>query len=92
MSERDELLRRRPWRRLHTLVEHWNGTSWSIVAAPSGSSQSQLAQVTCPSATSCYAVGHYFDGSADKTLVEHWNGTSWSIVTSPNPTGATNQL
>src|SRR4029079_11085749 len=69
-------------------VEHWNGTSWSIVSTPSppDTTNSQLKGVSCPSTTSCYAVGYYFNGSVTNTiLVEHWNGTRWSVMTSPNP-------
>jgi hypothetical protein len=66
-----------------TLVEHWNGTSWSIVTGPDPIG-GFLSGVSCPSKTSCYAVGGY----STKTVVEPWNGTSWSIVTTPNPTGA----
>lgn len=75
-----------------TLVEQWNGTSWSVAAAPSGSSQSQLAQVACPSTTSCFAVGDFRSSSATKSLVKQWNGTTWSIIASPNPAGASNSL
>ncbi len=52
-----------------TLVEHWNGSTWAIVASPnpSGASNSQLASVSCVHA-SCTAVGNA-DG---KTLVETW--------------------
>jgi hypothetical protein len=42
-----------------------------------------LSGVSCPSTTSCFAVGHYFDGSSTKTLVERWNGTNWSVIASP---------
>jgi hypothetical protein len=72
-----------------TLVEHWDSTQWSTAAPPPGGSQSQLGQVSCPTTTSCYAIGGYFDGSTNKTLVERWDGTTWSVLTSPNPTGAT---
>ena len=72
-------------------MERWNGTSWSIVTSPnpSGTAESVLSSVSCPSTTSCFAVGSNLTTSHTKTLVEHWNGTSWSIVTSPNPSGAT---
>ena len=70
-------------------VDRWNGASWSLAPfASSNSSQSQLTQVSCPSATNCYAVGSYLTGTTGKTLVEHWNGSTWSIVTTPNPSGA----
>jgi hypothetical protein len=70
-----------------TLVEHWNGTAWKIVASPNHSavSDSGLTGVSCTSATNCFAVGHYTTDVATRTLVERWNGTKWSIVASPNP-------
>jgi hypothetical protein len=65
-----------------TLVEHWNGTGWSVVPSPNppGAAVSRLRGVSCPSATNCVAVG-YSDGV---TLIEHWNGSTWTIVPSPN--------
>ena len=75
-----------------TLVEHWNGTSWSVVPSPNLSSNASiLFAVTAISTSDVWAVGYGFN-SADtlqSTLTEHWNGTSWSIVPSPNPRGAT---
>jgi hypothetical protein len=75
---------------LSTLVEHWNGHTWSIVTSPnprgSGTPDSYLDAVSCRSTTSCFAVGFsIFHGWS--ALVEHWNGHTWSIMTSPNPTG-----
>ena len=71
-----------------TLIEHWNGTSWSIVTSPNAGPQSnQLSSVTCASASDCWAAGYYYPGSGGnrpQTLIEHWNGSSWAIVTSPN--------
>ncbi len=68
-----------------TLIEQWNGTSWSIVASPSTGLGSKLSGVTCSSASQCWAVGSYpTTGGIDQTLIEQWNGSSWSIVSSPN--------
>jgi hypothetical protein len=73
-----------------TLVEHWNGTSWSLASPPAGTSQSALGQVACLSTTNCFAVGHFLSPAAGgRTLIEHWDGTAWTIVTSPNPAGTT---
>jgi hypothetical protein len=69
-----------------TLIEQWNGTTWSIVAK--GGSHSGLQNVSCTSASNCFAVGSFNDGSVTKILIERWNGTTWSIVPSPNPAGA----
>jgi hypothetical protein len=73
-----------------TLVEHWNGTSWAIVASPnpSGATDAGLNGVSCPSAGNCYAVGSYSTATSTKTLVEHWDGSTWAIQASPNPTNS----
>src|SRR5438067_7801982 len=66
-----------------TLIEHWNGTRWSIVTSPNASTRqdNELRGVTCTSASDCWAVGQYnTDFSSPHTLVEHWNGAAWSIV------------
>lgn len=71
-----------------TLVEHWNGTtSPSIVPSPSPYFVNTLSGVSCPSTTSCWAVGDAASRSASKALMEHWNGVSWSIVTIPSAGG-----
>ena len=71
-----------------TLIEHWDGASWSIVASPNTNQArgNLLTDVTCVSANDCWAVGYHHAGSAARTLIEHWDGASWSIVTSPNTT------
>ncbi len=78
------------------LVEHWNGHTWSVMTSPTPTGSpgdAYLNEVSCPSTTSCFAVGYVYvkSGSthlAIKTLVEQWNGHRWSIVTSPNPIGS----
>jgi hypothetical protein len=70
-----------------TLIESWNGTSWTAVPSPnlgSASDQNYLDGVSCTSASACTAVGYHYNG-AFRTLIESWNGTSWSVVPSPNP-------
>src|SRR5205085_9447390 len=67
---------------LISLVERWNGRSWSIQPHPLGQI---LNAVSCPSRTSCTAVGGFVPGEVERTLVERWNGRSWSLVRSPNP-------
>jgi hypothetical protein len=75
-----------------TLVERWDGTSWTIQASPNpaGASSSALSGVSCVSSSACVAVGQYTNSSGVQvTLAEHWNGASWSIQATPNPAGAT---
>lgn len=69
-----------------TMVEHWNGSTWSIVKSPGvQAAANQLLSVTAISSSDVWAVGEYTPQSASLTLIEHWNGTSWKIVKSPNP-------
>ncbi len=76
------------------LIEHWDGTKWSIVSSPNLSGlQSMLYGMTAFSTNDVWATGaalNYSDGTA-KTLVEHWNGKHWSVMSSPNA-GAGNVL
>lgn len=74
-----------------TLVEHWNGSTWTQVPSPdpAGASQNNtLTGVAAISSTNIWAVGSYISGTTGKTLVEHWNGTAWTQVASPNPGGS----
>lgn len=84
------------------LIERWDGTKWSLspAAIPADAAHNHnngfeihLQGVSCVSATSCTAVGHYLSGydkgntAMEKTLVEVWNGSQWQVQTSPNPSG-----
>jgi hypothetical protein len=62
-----------------TLVEHWDGTNWSVVTSPNTSAQqyNEFESVTCTSASDCWGVGEYYS-NAYQTLIEHWDGISWS--------------
>jgi hypothetical protein len=66
-----------------TLAARWDGVSWSVQTTPSppGSRAKTLNAVSCPSSTTCTAVGQ----SNDHTLVESWNGSAWTIQGSPMP-------
>lgn len=67
-----------------TLIEHWDGTAWSVVPSPNvGSDENLLSGVAAVSESDVWAVGHY-SVPAYQTLVEHWDGTTWSVVPSPN--------
>ena len=69
---------------------------WAAVRSPRppGYAPVYLYGVSCPSTTSCFAVGYAYppNGSVRKTFVEHWDGSTWSIMTSPNPTGSGNSF
>jgi len=49
-----------------TLIERWNGTNWTIISSPNPTGLGTLNSVSCPTTTSCVAVG----AGSDQTLVE----------------------
>jgi uncharacterized membrane protein len=76
-----------------TLIEHYDGTGWSVVPSPNVGPHSQyqsnkLYGVTAVSANDIWAFGAYEAASGNgnqSTLVLHWDGTSWTLVPSPSP-------
>jgi len=64
-----------------TLIEHWNGTQWSVVSSPNRPGYNELKGVAVISATDVWAVG--YSAGNHHTLTEHWNGQAWIIVPSP---------
>jgi hypothetical protein len=64
-----------------TLMEHWNGTSWSVNSSLVVTGYTaELTGVVDLSPTNAWAVGE-----ANSSLLEHWNGSTWSEVTIPDP-------
>ncbi|MDQ6607470.1 MAG: hypothetical protein M3Z06_13095 [Actinomycetota bacterium] len=52
-----------------TLAERWIGTNWSVRPTPSPAPSDELLAVSCPSATSCFAVGDESDMAGDNPEV-----------------------
>jgi hypothetical protein len=75
-----------------TLAEHWNGSSWSVVASPNVGTDNGLKGVAIISATDIWAAGFTVTNFVNQTLIEQWNGTSWSVVPSPSPSTVFNIL
>jgi hypothetical protein len=88
------------------LIEKYNGTSWSIVSAPSVTGQSELYGVAAVNASNVWAVGYEDSstnaepyahdtqpsGSSDNLILK-FNGLSWSKVGSvPSPGSGINNL
>ena len=70
-----------------TLIERWDGTSWTIVSSPNTSAtQSNLLYgVTCGSTPDCWAVGYYYNASSvAQTLALRYTA---SLTPTPTPTG-----
>jgi hypothetical protein len=74
-------------------IEHWDGTSWSLVSSPNVGVNSSLNGIAAISANDIVAVGTLTTSTGGTgTLIEQWNGTSWTIVSSPDPGTADNSL
>lgn len=70
-----------------TLIEHWDGTAWTVMPSPNPTTGNVLSAVSANSPTDIWAVGTRTDiaTTSIQTLVQHFDGTSWKIVPSPNP-------
>ena len=75
------------------LIEHWDGSSWTVVPStvepsPGGGF---LYGIECLSANDCWASGTVTDstGQGSGLLMEQWNGSAWTDVSSavPAPSG-----
>jgi len=72
--------------RFYGLVEHWNGSAWSILKSPA--TAFVLNGVAATSATNAWSVS--VDGSGNFLETERWNGTAWNSVSNvpgSEPTG-----
>lgn len=68
-----------------TLIEHWDGNTWSIVPSPNvGIYANILYGVTAVAANDVWAVGMFLNGESYQTLIEHWDGSTWSLIPSLN--------
>jgi hypothetical protein len=77
-----------------TLIEHFDGSAWSVVPSPSpGAQQNILYGVAAISDSDVWAVGGEEDSnSLWHTLTEHWNGTAWSVVNAVDAGSTGNQF
>ncbi len=69
-----------------TLVEHYNGSHWSVIPSPNVSaSYNSLQAIAAVSANDIWAVG--YDNASDgvqQTLILHYNGAKWSVFPTTN--------
>jgi len=59
-----------------TMADAATGAGWSITPTPQTSNRQGLNDVSCPSATSCFAVG----GSDGKALIQKWSVDHWNVM------------
>jgi hypothetical protein len=71
------------------LIEHWDGSSWSMVpsAVESSPAGGYLYGIDCTSTSDCWASGSITDatGQASGIMMEHWDGNAWSDVSTAVP-------
>jgi hypothetical protein len=70
-----------------TVVEHWDGASWSIMPTPNSAQPvTFIFGGTCVSDTSCFAVGNAVNFNAspfvERPFVMAWDGSAWTTVPS----------
>jgi hypothetical protein len=77
-----------------TLIERWDGTSWSSISSPNvGSGDNALRAIAVTSSNNAWVVGYSaISANFEQALIEHWDGTDWSVVSSPNPGAVDNFL
>jgi hypothetical protein len=65
-----------------TLIEHFDGTVWSVIPSPSpGAQQDILYGVAAITDSDVWAVGGEQDSNGLwHTLTEHWDGSAWSVL------------
>jgi hypothetical protein len=79
----------------NTLIEHWDGTSWSVVSSPdipspSGTPSDALFSISAASANEAWAVGAAggFGNGGAKPIILRWDGATWSSTRVPPVPGS----
>jgi hypothetical protein len=72
-----------------TVIEHWTGSSWSLVDSPNPSKDplygtNQLYDVKAFAADDVWAAGWQWVQVGSAPLVEHWDGHSWKVSKVPS--------
>lgn len=69
-----------------TLVEHWDGSTWTLVDHPTPHSHYvNFGALDARASDDVWIVGSYLDpNDVSRTLAEHWDGEAWSQVPTPN--------
>jgi hypothetical protein len=69
------------------LVEHWDGSTWTVQAVPAVDGLGGLYGISCPAADDCIAVGSTLsaNGKDAVPLADRWDGSSWAQQPVPRP-------
>jgi hypothetical protein len=63
------------------VVEHWDGTGWTVMENDPGGTDAVLTSVSDEGPDDVWAVG-YTDGF--QPFAEHWDGSAWSVSSVPS--------
>ena len=74
-----------------TLIESWDGRSWSVTASPDPGTSSSLQGVSCPGPGFCVAVSFSYLDSPDQTLVETGTIGPLTVVSTALPDATVGQ-
>lgn len=67
------------------LMEHWGGSSWTVVGTPALPAAGSFQSVSGDSKKDVWAVGDMTLPSGEEdVLAEHWNGKKWKVTTAQN--------
>lgn len=79
----------------HGTAARWDGTRWTqqLTYTPGAAQSAGLTGVSCPSATSCVAVGDFSDPAGlQQPLTERWQGHAWAALPGPGFPGRSASL
>ena len=69
-----------------TLIEHWDGTAWTVTASPDpGGPAANSFLYAVAAASASRAPGRSAGPRLRTPLIERWNGRSWTTAASPSP-------
>jgi hypothetical protein len=69
---------------VHPLVEHWDGSAWSVLKDPrTRGARAELFAVSAGSPSNVWAVGYREPTFTPGPFVAHWNGTRWHVFRAP---------
>jgi hypothetical protein len=72
--------------RYQILLEHWNGTTWTVHATPKTlGPDTEIEGMSGTARNDVWAVGTTGDLFADsyETFAMHWNGSAWKLIPTP---------
>ena len=62
--------------------------AWTFVPTAPGAAYGHLNDVSCPTASVCFAVGGQDSNGVVGKFIERWNGSKWSVAATSKPAGA----